>query len=94
MVTIMGLPTHCAGTVRYGGATIAPTAEAMVASGAVLVPERRAQFADMSVGDNLALGFYPRRAGDRDPRALLCEVFAICPRLEEPGRLGGSIVGW
>lgn len=89
MVTIMGLLPHCAGTVRYCGATIAPTAEAMVTSGAVLVSERRALFADMSVEDNSALRFYPRRgAGDRDPRALLCEVFAICPRPEEPHRQG------
>ncbi len=68
--------------------------DATVASGAVLVPERRALFACMSVEHNLAPGVYPRRCtGDRDPRALLCEVFAIFPRLEEPGRQRGNIVG-
>jgi ABC-type branched-subunit amino acid transport system ATPase component len=49
-----------ADAVRCADATIAPTTEAMVAAGAVLVPKRRALSADMSVEENLALGFYPR----------------------------------
>ena len=59
----------------------------MVAAGAVLVPEHRALFADMSVEDNLLLGFYVRRrAGERDARPSMREVFAIFPRLEERRR--------
>ena len=73
----------------------AGTTEAMVAAGAVLVPERRALFADMSVEDNLLLGFYPRRrAGERDARPSMREVFAIFPRLEERRRqLAGTLSG-
>jgi branched-chain amino acid transport system ATP-binding protein len=44
-------------------------------------------FTDMSVEDNLLLGFYPRRrAGERDARPAMRDVFAIFPRLEERRR--------
>jgi branched-chain amino acid transport system ATP-binding protein len=83
MGAVMGLLPRRGGTVRYLDAPAGAT-EAMVASGAVLVPEQRALFSDMSVEDNLLLGFYPRRrAGERDARPSMREVFAIFPRLEE-----------
>ncbi len=86
MSAVMGLLPRHGGTVRYLDAPAGAT-EAMVASGAVLVPEQRALFADMSVEDNLLLGFYPRRrAGERDARPSMREVFAIFPRLEERRR--------
>ncbi len=61
----------------------------------MLVPEQRALFTDMSVEDNLLLGFYPRRrAGERDARPAMREVFAIFPRLEERRRqLAGTLSG-
>jgi branched-chain amino acid transport system ATP-binding protein len=64
-------------------------------AGAVLVPERRALFADMSVEDNLLLGFYPRRrAGERDPDPGMREVFAIFPHLQSRRRqLAGTLSG-
>ena len=66
MGAVMGLLPRRGGTVRYLGAPAGAT-EALVAAGAVLVPEQRALFTDMSVEDNLLLGFYPRRrAGERD----------------------------
>jgi branched-chain amino acid transport system ATP-binding protein len=72
--------------VLYQGAPAGST-EALVAAGAVLVPEQRALFTDMSVEDNLLLGFYARRrAGERDARPAMREVFAIFPRLEERRR--------
>jgi branched-chain amino acid transport system ATP-binding protein len=41
----------------------------------------------MSVEDNLLLGFYPRRrAGERDAKPSMREVFASFPRLEERRR--------
>jgi branched-chain amino acid transport system ATP-binding protein len=44
-------------------------------------------FTDMSVEENLLLGFYPRhRAGERDSAGPMHEVFAIFPRLEERRR--------
>ncbi|HEY1933924.1 MAG TPA: ABC transporter ATP-binding protein [Acetobacteraceae bacterium] len=86
MAAVMGLIPRRDGRVRYLGSPAGPT-ETMVASGTVLVPEQRALFTDMSVEDNLLLGFYPRRrAGERDARAPMREVFAIFPRLEERRR--------
>ncbi len=86
MSTVMGLLPRLGGSVRYLGAS-AWTTEALVAAGAVLVPEQRALFTDMSVEDNLLLGFYPRRRmGERDARPAMNDVFAIFPRLEERRR--------
>ena len=82
MSAVMGLLPRRGGAVRYQGAD-AGTTEAMVASGAVLVPEQRALFTDMSVEDNLLLGFTPRRrAGDRDVQPEMRKVYAIFPHLE------------
>jgi branched-chain amino acid transport system ATP-binding protein len=86
MGAVMGLLPRRGGVVRYQGAP-AGTTEALVTSGATLVPERRALFTDMSVEENLHLGFYPRRrAGERDLDRLMREVFALFPRLEERRR--------
>jgi len=94
MGAVMGLLPRSGGEVRYNGSGVGTT-EALVASGAVLVPERRALFADMSVEDNLQLGFYVRhRAGERDIQQSLREVFAIFPRLQERRRqLAGTLSG-
>ena len=93
MSAVMGLLPRT-GTVQYRGDT-AGTTEALVAAGAVLVPERRALFTDMSVEDNLLLGFYVRRrAGERDSQPSMREVFAIFPRLQERRRqLAGTLSG-
>jgi branched-chain amino acid transport system ATP-binding protein len=86
MGAVMGLLPRRGGTVRYAGSPAGVT-EALVMSRAVLVPEQRALFTDMNVEDNLLLGFYPRRrAGDRDARPAMREVFATFPRLEERRR--------
>jgi branched-chain amino acid transport system ATP-binding protein len=94
MGAIMGLLPRTGGSVRYLCAVAGGT-ESLVAAGAVLVPERRALFADMSVEDNLLLGFYPRRrAGERNARPTMQEVFAIFPRLLERRRqLAGTLSG-
>jgi branched-chain amino acid transport system ATP-binding protein len=94
MSAVMGLLPRRGGVVRYLDAP-AGTTEELVAAGAVLVPERRALFTDMSVEDNLLLGFYPRRrAGERDARPAMREVFAIFPRLEERRhQLAGTLSG-
>jgi branched-chain amino acid transport system ATP-binding protein len=86
MGAVMGLLPRRGGTVHYAGAPAGAT-EVLVSAGAVLVPEQRALFTDMSVEDNLLLGFYPRRrAGERDHRPSMRDVFAIFPRLEERRR--------
>ncbi len=94
MSAVMGLLPRRGGAVRYLGLPAGPT-EALVGAGAVLVPEMRALFADMSVADNLLLGFYPRRrAGERDAGPAMREVFGVFPRLEERRRqLAGTLSG-
>jgi branched-chain amino acid transport system ATP-binding protein len=94
MSAVMGLLPRRGGTVDYQG-TAAGTTEALVTAGAVLVPEKRALFADMNVEDNLLLGHYPRRrAGERDARPAMREVFAVFPRLQERRRqLAGTLSG-
>jgi branched-chain amino acid transport system ATP-binding protein len=94
MSAIMGLLPRTAGSVHYRD-TPAGITESLVASGAVLVPERRALFSDMRVEDNLLLGAYTRhRAGDRDAATTMREVFAIFPRLQERRRqLAGTLSG-
>jgi branched-chain amino acid transport system ATP-binding protein len=94
MGAVMGLLPRRGGSVRYRGMPAGST-EALVASGAILVPEQRALFTDMSVEDNLLLGFYPRRrAGERDARPAMRDVFAIFPRMEERRRqLAGTLSG-
>jgi len=91
---IMGLLPRIGGHVLYCGQPAGST-EALVASGAVLVPERRALFADMSVEDNLHLGAYARRRiGIRDAPTAMREVFTIFPRLEERRhQLAGTLSG-
>jgi branched-chain amino acid transport system ATP-binding protein len=93
MSAVMGLLPRT-GSVRYRDAP-AGTTETLVAAGAVLVPERRALFADMSVEDNLLLGAYARyRSGTRDAPATMREVFEIFPRLRERRRqLAGTLSG-
>src|SRR6202041_2872063 len=86
MSAVMGLLPRRGGTVRCLG-SLAGTTEALVTAGAILVPEQRALFTDMSVEDNLLLGFYPRRrSGERDARPSMRDVFSIFPRLEERKR--------
>ncbi len=81
MAAIMGLLPRT-GRIRFAGAEAGST-EAMVAAGAVLVPETRALFTEMSVRDNLLLGAYRHRASAAQS---LAEVFATFPRLEERQR--------
>jgi branched-chain amino acid transport system ATP-binding protein len=86
MSAVMGLLPRRDDSVRYLGIP-AGTTEELVSAGAVLVPEHRALFTDMSVEDNLLLGFYARRrAGERDTTTSMREVFAIFPRLQERRR--------
>jgi branched-chain amino acid transport system ATP-binding protein len=84
------------GTVRFlGRDTAKSTTEELVAQGLALVPETRALFTDMSVEDNLILGFYQSwRQGRRDRSAVLTDVFAVFPRLQERRRqMAGTLSG-
>src|ERR1700745_3318274 len=91
---IMGLLPRSFGDVFYCDQRAGST-ESLVASGAVLVPERRALFSDIGVQDNRALGAYTRyRAGNRYAPTIMREVFTIFPRLQERRRqLAGTLSG-
>ncbi len=88
---IMGsLPTSgsAQGEVIYAGERVSEWAvERRVAVGMSLVPERRELFASMTVEDNLLLGGFRRfRAGERNWRDEMENVFALFPRLKERRR--------
>jgi branched-chain amino acid transport system ATP-binding protein len=93
MHAVMGLLART-GEVAFMGAPAGDTGW-LVARGAVLVPETRALFTDMSVEDNLSLGAYARwRQGARDLAGTMAEVFAVFPRLAERRRqLAGTLSG-
>jgi branched-chain amino acid transport system ATP-binding protein len=69
--------------------------EHLVAMGMTLVPEKRELFGEMSVEDNLQLGAFQRyRAGARDQRETMEEVFRTFPRLRERrNQLAGTLSG-
>ncbi len=92
--TIMGLLPLEAGTVRFGGASLAEHAtEARVGRGISLAPEGRAIFANLTVRENLELGAYLHR----DPKAMaetIEDVTALFPRLgERMKQEGGTLSG-
>jgi branched-chain amino acid transport system ATP-binding protein len=84
------------GHIEYLGSSIAGrSVEQRVASGLVLVPERRELFAGMSVADNLELGgFARRRERGRATQQTLDEVYQRFPRLAQRRRqLAGTLSG-
>ncbi|MDO8787211.1 MAG: ABC transporter ATP-binding protein [Sulfuritalea sp.] len=85
LCSIMGLLPHSRGAIRFLGDELGQAeVEQMVALGITLVPESRALFGEMSVGDNLLLGAFMRhRAGHRDHERSMEDVFQIFPRLKE-----------
>jgi branched-chain amino acid transport system ATP-binding protein len=99
LAAIMGaLPANgeADGEVRFDGAVCDGVAiERLVARGMTLVPEKRELFGEMTVEDNLLLGAFQRyRAGHRDHRQTMAEVYALFPRLaERRGQLAGTLSG-
>lgn len=73
------------GEIEFDGVLEAePEVEHLVGRGLILVPEKRELFSDMSVEDNLILGAFQRhRAGDRDEKTTLQQVYELFPRLKE-----------
>ena len=73
------------GDVVYAGEQVSTwSVERRVSAGMSLVPERRELFGSMSVEDNLLLGgFRQYRAGQRDWRDEMDNVFRLFPRLKE-----------
>ncbi len=93
MLAVMGLLPR-RGRVAFAGEDAGDTGW-LVRRGVVLVPETRALFTEMSVEDNLLLGAFVRwRAGARDVRAVMDDVFRVFPRLLERRRqAAGTLSG-
>ena len=81
---IMGL-LRSAGTIHFEGADVSDlSVEQRVTRGITLVPERRELFTSLSVDDNLRLGAFRSRRGDKAAR--LERVYTSFPRLRERWR--------
>jgi len=81
MHAISGVQPIIAGTIKFDGRPIEKQpAHERVALGIAQVPEGRQVFAPLSVRDNLRLGAWSRRDGDREPA--LAGICALFPMLE------------
>jgi branched-chain amino acid transport system ATP-binding protein len=82
--TISGVVKPSSGTVTFAGERIDRLGvESIVGRRVVQIPEGRRLFAPLTVQENLALGAYSRRKGDRAVKARLEQVFELFPRLRE-----------
>jgi len=93
MQTLAGVLDPMEGRIVFAGSTVTPrSAYERVGEGLVLVSEDRNLFRDMTVRENLVLGSYTRRGGDRDRR--LDEVLELFPRLaDRREQLAGTLSG-
>jgi branched-chain amino acid transport system ATP-binding protein len=82
---LMGVLPSSGGSIRIDGRLQGQSqVDQRVAQGVSLVPESRALFASMTVEDNLRLGGYRLRSESKaQHQAMLEEVFALFPRLQE-----------
>lgn len=94
LAAVMGL-LPSTGAMMFDGVDLRRLdVEARVERGFCLVPEKRELFGDMSVGDNLILGAYARRADRAGVRRDLDEVFDRFPRLlERRGQRANTLSG-
>jgi branched-chain amino acid transport system ATP-binding protein len=95
LLTVMGLLKPSAGRVRFRGREItALSPERIVAAGIGLVPEGRWILNEMTVRENLLMGAYLRRDGDRALRQDLDRLFEIFPILRpRQGQRAGTLSG-
>ena len=91
---IMGVAPVTGGEVRLGGASLrGRRPEDVARDGVALVPEGRRIFAELTVEENLRLGFAARRRSG-DTAAALRGVFDLFPIIEEfRGRHAGALSG-
>jgi branched-chain amino acid transport system ATP-binding protein len=92
--TIAGLIAPSAGEIRFEGERLDGLSPwEVVDRGVAMLPEGRELFADMSVLDNLRLGYWARR-GDRRFKARAAEVMDHFPILRErAGQAAGTLSG-
>jgi branched-chain amino acid transport system ATP-binding protein len=91
---VMGLVTASGGDVRLNGKSIGRRRpEDIARAGIALVPEGRRIFAELSVEENLRLGFAARR-GNGDVRADLNRIYELFPVVKEfRRRSAGALSG-
>jgi branched-chain amino acid transport system ATP-binding protein len=85
--TISGVVRPSSGTVSFAGERVDQLGvESIVRRRLVQIPEGRRLFAPLTVQENLALGSYSRRKGDRTVVERLDGVLQLFPRLRERKR--------
>lgn len=81
--SIMGLAKASKGSIKFNGEEIAGKATTqMVSKGAILVPEGRRVFPNLTVEENLALGAYLRKDKEQIKKDLAW-VYELFPRMKE-----------
>jgi branched-chain amino acid transport system ATP-binding protein len=91
---IMGVAPITGGDIRLGDSSLrGRRPEDVARDGVALVPEGRRIFGELTVEENLRLGFAGRRRG-ADTASVLRDVYALFPVIEEfRGRHAGALSG-
>lgn len=95
MRTLSGIVKARAGSVHFAGTALTAAApDQVLAAGIAHVPEGRRLFSAMSVRDNLMMGAYLRRDGDRAIHRDLERMYALFPILaSRAGQNAGTLSG-
>jgi branched-chain amino acid transport system ATP-binding protein len=93
--TISGLLAPARGTVRIGGAEATGLpAHRVVRFGVAHMPEGRELFPELTVEENLRLGYWPIRSERNGESVLMEQVMELFPRLRErSGQASGTLSG-
>jgi branched-chain amino acid transport system ATP-binding protein len=91
--TIAGVKEYRSGDIRLETRTLPKQAFRVVGQGVMLVPEGRRIFAPLTVRENLLLGAYSQKDGQKTA-GLMDEVFSLFPVLKERiNQPGGTLSG-
>ena len=95
VLTLAGVMRPWAGRIVYGGVDVTKTpVEAMVARGAVLVPEGRRVFPNLPVEENLRVGSWVKRKDRNFVESQIERCYRYFPRLQERrSQIAGTLSG-
>ena len=95
VMTLAGMMRPWDGTITYAGKDVTKTpVEAMVAAGAVLVPEGRRVFSNLPVEENLRVGAWVKRRDKDFIERQLERCYTYFPRLQERrSQIAGTLSG-
>ena len=95
VLTLAGVLRPWEGRIVYGGTDVTKTpVEAMVAKGAVLVPEGRRVFPNLPVEENLRVGSWVKRRDKAFVESQIERCYRYFPRLQERrGQIAGTLSG-